>query len=108
MNFDSLLLTVWLLLGMGGASFFVFQIVKSIFPDHELLAAQQRLGVESAVRQYKHWSLPILAPFYRLAVPRIQQMKIPIYRQKKKQQFIAAGIEDQFDPDEFVGLKLVA
>lgn len=93
---------------MAGVGYFVFQIVKSVFPDADLLAAQQRLGVESAVRQYKHWSLPLLQPFYRMFVPRIQQMKIPLYRQKKKASFIAAGLTDQFDPDEFIGLKIIS
>jgi tight adherence protein C len=98
----------WLLLGISSAGYFTFSIVRSIFPDTELLAAQQRLGVESAVRQYRHWTLKMLSPFYRLLVPRIQQIKMPLYRQKKKTQFIAAGLSDQFDPDEFVGLKIAS
>lgn len=98
----------WLFLGMASTAYFVYTIVRSIFPDAELLAAQQRLGVESAVRQYRHWILKPLSRFYLLLVPRIQQIKMPLYRQKKKQQFIAAGLSDQFDPDEFVGLKIVS
>jgi tight adherence protein C len=98
----------WLILGMASIGFFTFQVVRSIFPDTELLAAQQRLGVESAVRQYRHWILKPLSSFYRLLVPRIQQMKMPLYRQQKKALFISAGIADQFDPDEFVGLKIVS
>lgn len=96
------------LLGSAAVAFFVFNIVKVVLPDASLLAAQQRLGVEHAVRQYRHWSLKFLAPFYRLLVPRIQQMKMPLYRQKKKADFVAAGLSDQFDADEFVALKVVA
>jgi tight adherence protein C len=107
-NFDHLLQILYLLSGMAGVGYFVFQIVKSIFPDKDLLAAQQRLGMESAVRQFKHWSLPFLLPFYRILVPRIQQIKMPLRRQKLKATFIAAGVDDQFDPDEFYGLKIVA
>jgi len=108
MNFDVYLMIFYGLAGTFAVGFFAYRIVQSIFPDPELLAAQQRLGVESAVRQYKHRILPILAPFYRALVPRIQQFKMPIYRQKKRTSFVAAGIDDQFDPDEFVGLKAVA
>lgn len=108
MGFEDLVRILVLFLGMGAVGFFVFNAVKAIFPDAELLAAQQRLGVESAVRQYRHWSLRYLSPFYRLLVPRIQQIKMPIYRQKMKREFIAAGIDDQFDADEFVGLKIIS
>lgn len=98
-------------LAMAGAfalAYFVFQLVKLLFPDQELLAAQARLGVESANREYRHWSLKFLAPFYKAMVPRIQQLKMPNYRQKQKRLFIVAGVDDQFDPDEFVGLKVVS
>lgn len=77
-------------------------------PDASVLAAQQRLGVESAVRPYRHWILRVLSPFFRLAATRIQRFKMPAYRQKKKVDFIAAGISDQFDADEFVGLKVIS
>lgn len=108
MTFDSVLSAVFQLLGMVCLGFFVFYAVKMVFPDQELLAAQQRLGVESAIRQYKHWSLKFLAPFFTVMVPRIQQIRMPIYRAKKKKQFVVAGVSDQFDPDEFVGLKVCA
>lgn len=77
-------------------------------PDASVLAAQQRLGVESAVRPYRHWILKLLSPFFRLAATRIQKFKMPVYRQKKKQDFVAAGISDQFDSDEFMGLKVIS
>ncbi|MDB5037718.1 MAG: Secretion system protein [Bacteriovoracaceae bacterium] len=108
MSFNDIWQKFLLLLGMASVGYLTFQMVKSIFPDTELLAAQQRLGVESAVRQYRHWSLKMLSPFYRLLVPRIQQIKMPLYRQEKKSLFIAAGLSDQFDPDEFVGLKVAS
>ena len=98
----------WLFLGMGASGYLAYRVVHNIFPDQQLLAAQQRLGVEFASRQYKHWILKSLAPFYRLLVPRIQQIKMPDYRRKMKMKFIAAGIDDQFDSDEFVGLKAIA
>jgi len=90
---------------MASLSYFVFQVVPLIFPDQELMAAQARLGVESASRQYRHWSLKFLSPFYKAMLPRIQQFKIPLYRQKKKRLFVVAGVDDQFSPDEFIGLK---
>lgn len=108
MNLDQLFYSLYILFGMAGIGIFVFQAVKLIFPDQKLMEAQARLGVESAVRQYRHWSLSFLSPFYRAMVPRIQQIKMPIYRQNKKQLFVAAGVDDQFDPDEFVGLKVAA
>lgn len=98
----------YLILGSLCLAFFVFNAVKILFPDQELLAAQERLGVESAVRNYKHWSLKFLSPFYRAMLPRIQQIKMPVYRAKKKDDFIVAGVDDQFDPDEFMGLKICA
>lgn len=106
MALDQLFYLIYILLGMLGTGIFVFHAVKLIFPDQKLLEAQARLGVESAVRQYRHWSLSVLSPFFRAMVPRIQQVKMPIYRQKKKQLFVTAGVDDQFDPDEFVGLKI--
>lgn len=93
---------------MGATGYLVYVVVMNLFPDTELLAAQQRLGVENAVRNYRHKILGLLAPFYRALVPRIQQIKMPLYRQEMKQKFIAAGLEDQFDPDEFAGLKVVS
>jgi tight adherence protein C len=108
LTFDYILSTSFQLLGMLCIGFFVFNAVKLIFPDQELLAAQQRLGVESANRVFRHWSLKFLSPFYSAMVPRIQQMKMPMYRQKKRKLFIVAGVSDQFDPDEFVGLKICA
>jgi len=107
-TFDHFLLIFYGLLGSSAVAFLVFNMVKVVMPDAGLLAAQQRLGVEHAVRQYRHWSLKFLAPFYRLLLPRIQQMKMPIYRQKKKTDFVAAGVLDQFDSDEFVGLKIAS
>jgi tight adherence protein C len=106
MDFGGLLFVVFSVVGMGCVGFFVFQAVKLVMPDQELMAAQARLGVESAVRQYRHWSLQFLSPFFRAMVPRVQQIKMPLYRQKKKMLFVAAGMDDQFDADEFVGLKI--
>jgi tight adherence protein C len=103
---DSVLHGLYVLLGMGAVGLFSFQVVKLVFPDQELLAAQARLGVESANRQYRHWSLRFLSPFFRSLVPRIQQIKMPLYRQKKRKLFMVAGVDDQFNPDEFVGLKI--
>ncbi len=108
MSFTDIVMLLVLFVGMGSVGFFSFQAIKSIFPDAELLAAQQRLGVESAVRQYRHWTLRMFSPMYRALVPRIQQIKMPIYRQKMKAQFISAGVDDQFDADEFVGLKIIS
>ncbi len=106
MSFDGVLSLSFQLLGMGSLGFFVFNAVKLIFPDQELLAAQQRLGVESANRVFRHWSLKYLSPFYGAMVPRIQQIKMPMYRSKMRKHFVVAGLSDQFDPDEFVGLKI--
>ena len=88
MDFDQLLRGCILIVGVGCFAYFIFNLVKLIFPDQELLAAQARLGVESANRQYRHWSLRFLAPFFKALVPRIQQFKMPIYRQQKKKQFL--------------------
>ena len=107
-GFDQFLLFFYGFMGSVAAGFFAFMLMKVILPDQALLAAQQRLGVESAVRQYRHKILELLAPFYRLLVPRIQQMKMPDYRQQMKVKFIAAGISDQFDADEFVALKIAS
>lgn len=107
-SYDLSLQISFYLLGMLSIGFFIFQIVKLVFPDQELLAAQARLGVESATRTYRHWSLKFLAPFYRALVPRIQQIKMPLFRQQKKVLFVTAGVDDQFDPDEFVGLKIIS
>lgn len=108
LNIDLWLQIFYGLVGSGAAGFFTFRLVKMIFPDAELLAAQQRLGVESAARKYRHKVLEIISPFVRLILPRIQQVKMPIYRQRKQLDFVAAGVADQFDPDEFVGLKIVS
>jgi tight adherence protein C len=105
---DGFLMVLYGLLGAAAAGYFGYSLAKMILPDAGLLAAQQRLGLESAVRQYRTKVLEILAPFYRLLVPRIQQIKMPLYRQTKKAEFVAAGVGDQFDPDEFVALKVVA
>lgn len=103
---DGVLQVLYVLFGMGAVGVFSFQLVKLVFPDQELLAAQARLGVESANRNYRHWTLRFLSPFFRSMVPRIQQIKMPLYRQKKRKLFRVAGVDDQFDPDEFMGLKV--
>jgi tight adherence protein C len=106
MDVGGLLYLIFLIVGVACVAFFVFQAVKLIMPDQDLMEAQARLGVESATRNYRHWSLKFLAPFFRAMVPRVQQIKMPLYRQKKKMLFVAAGMDDQFDADEFVGLKI--
>lgn len=106
MDVGGLLYLIFLFVGIACVAFFVFQAVKLIMPDQGLMEAQARLGVESATRNYRHWSLKFLAPFFRAMVPRVQQIKMPLYRQKKKMLFVAAGMDDQFDADEFVGLKI--
>lgn len=108
MGFDQIIETGTLVLGMSALGFFVYRTVKMAFPDEKLLAAQQRLGVDGGDRVFKHWSLKYLSPFYRMLVPRIQQIKMPKYRQNKRTLFVAAGLEDQFSPDEFVGLKIIS
>lgn len=108
MNLSGVYQYFWMLLGASAVGYLAFRMVMNLFPDAELLAAQQRLGVENANRQYRHWILGMTSQFYRLLVPRIQQIKMPIYRQKMKMNFIVAGVDDQFDPDEFVGLKFVS
>jgi tight adherence protein C len=107
-TFDTLLHTLYVLLGLAGAGSAGYFLVKIILPDQALLAAQQRLGLESAVRNYKHYSLKMLSPIYRGLVPRIQQIKMPRWRSDMKRKFVAAGVDDQFDPDEFMGLKFVS
>jgi len=108
MGFDQFLYFFYGLVGSAAVGFFSYTLVRLVLPDQSLLAAQQRLGVEFAVRQYRHWILKLLAPFYRLLVPRVQQIKMPLRRQKYKALFIAAGVSDQFDPDEFVALKIAS
>lgn len=102
------LMVLFMIIGAGAAGVFGYTIAKMVLPDASLLAAQQRLGVESAVRKYRSQILAILSQFYRVLVPRIQQIKMPLYRQQKKAEFISAGIDDQFDADEFVALKVVS
>jgi len=105
-GYDTILQFAYVLTGMAAVGVFSFSVIKMLFPDQELLAAQARLGVEHANRNYRHWSLRFLAPFFKALVPRIQQMKIPLYRQRKRKMFQVAGVDDQFEPDEFIGLKL--
>jgi len=107
-GFDSLLLSFYIVSGLTGAGLAGYFLIKIILPDQALLAAQQRLGLESAVRNYKHYSLKLLSPIYRGLVPRMQQIKMPRWRNEMKRKFIAAGVDDQFDPDEFMGLKFVS
>ncbi len=107
-SFDQFLMLFYGLVGTAAVGFFTYNLMRMVLPDQSLLAAQQRLGIEFATRQYRHWILKFLSPFYRLLVPRVQQMKMPIYRQKQRATFVAAGLSDQFDPDEFVALKIAS
>ncbi len=108
MNLDVYLLIFYGLAGTFCVGFCAYRIAFFAFPDPELLAAQQRLGVESATRQYRSAILKWLAPFFLAIVPRIQQFKIPNYRKRSRELFVAAGVDDQFDPDEFLALKIIA
>lgn len=108
MGFDYFLQVFYGLVGASAVAIFVYNVIQVILPDRGLLEAQQRLGVEFANRQYRHWILEYLSPFYRLMVPRVQQIKMPKYRKEMKVKFVAAGVSDQFDADEFFALKIAS
>lgn len=86
----------------------IYLLARMFFHQEEQRSAKQLLGEEEKDR--KQASNPIIKysrPFFsRYVVPIVRGMKIDAYRKTLKRKIIAAGMDDEFTPDELFSFKL--
>lgn len=68
-------------------------------------AARRELGVDGGPRQIDSPVLRMARPFYLLLMPLAKGMKAERWREKKSRQIVAAGLDEQVNPDELLAFK---
>lgn len=85
----------------------VYILARAFFHQEEARSAKQLLGEEDKDRKASNsiikWSRPF---FSRYVVPVVSTLKIDNYRKVLKRKLIAAGMQDEFSPDELFSFKL--
>ena len=84
----------------------IFIVVKALMPDEEKVLAQERLGVDTGKKHYSHKIIQYYSPLFPLILPLIKALSIDTYRTKMKKNFIAAGLGEELEPDEFMCFKI--
>ncbi|MBI3543186.1 MAG: type II secretion system F family protein [Deltaproteobacteria bacterium] len=85
----------------------VYLIARMFFHQEEQRSAKQLLGEESEDRKASNAVIKYSRPFFsRYVVPTVRGMKIDPYRKVLKRKLIAAGMSDEFTPDELFSFKL--
>lgn len=100
---DSLtLLVAYIFVGSG-----VYMMARMFFHQEEQRSAKQLLGEEEKDRKASNAVIKYSRPFFsRYVVPIVRGMKIEKYRKVLKRRLIAAGMEEEFSPDELFAFKL--
>lgn len=100
---DSLTLLVAYGFIFGG----VYTMVRMFFLQEEARSAKQLLGEEEKNRKASNAIIKYSRPFFsRYVVPIVSGMKIEPYRKVLKRKLIAAGMSEEFTPDELFSFKL--
>ncbi|MEW6057421.1 MAG: type II secretion system F family protein [Bdellovibrionota bacterium] len=86
----------------------VYMMARTFFYQEEARSAKQLLGEDDKNRKVSNnpvikWSRPF---FSRYVVPVVSGLKIDAYRAVLKRKLIAAGMADEFSPDELFSFKL--
>lgn len=96
-----------LLVALGFVFTGVYLMARTFFHQEEARSAKQLLGEEEKDRKASNsvikWSRPF---FSRYVVPTVSGLKIDDYRRVLKRKLIAAGMQDEFTPDELFSFKL--
>lgn len=96
-----------LLVALGFVFTGVYLMARTFFHQEEARSAKQLLGEEDKDRKASNsvikWSRPF---FSRYVVPVVSGLKIDDYRKVLKRKLIAAGMQDEFTPDELFSFKL--
>ncbi len=85
----------------------VYMMARAFFHQEETRSAKQLLGEEDKNRKASNVVIKYSRPFFsRYVVPVVQGLKIDAYRKVLKRKLIAAGMGDEFTPDELYSFKL--
>lgn len=85
----------------------VYMMARMFFHQEEARSAKQLLGEEEKNRKASNAVIKYSRPFFsRYVVPVVQSMKIDAYRKTIKRKLIAAGMTEEFTPDELFAFKL--
>lgn len=100
---DSLtLLVAYCFIGAG-----VYMMARMFFHQEEARSAKQLLGEEEKDRKASNIVIKYSRPFFsRYVVPIVRGLKIDDYRKILKRKLIAAGMDEEFTPDELFAFKL--
>ncbi len=98
-------LTMWVALGFIFVA--VYLVVRAFFQQEEQRSAKQLLGEEEKDRKASNAIIRYSRPFFnRYVVPVVSTLKIDGYRTSLRRRIIAAGMRDEFTPDELFSFKL--
>jgi tight adherence protein C len=85
----------------------VYIMSRMFFHQEEARSAKQLLGEEEKNRKASNVIIKYSRPFFsRYVVPIVQGLKIDPYRKVLRRKLIAAGMLDEFSPDELFSFKL--
>ncbi len=85
----------------------VYMIARAFFFQEEARSAKQLLGEEDKTRKASNVIIKYSRPvFSRYVVPIVAGLRIDSARKALKRKLIAAGMRDEFTPDEFFSFKL--
>lgn len=85
----------------------VYTMSRMFFHQEEARSAKQLLGEEEKNRKASNAVIKYSRPFFsRYVVPVVSGLKIDGYRKTLKRKLIAAGMQEEFTPDELFSFKL--
>ncbi|MDR3607440.1 MAG: type II secretion system F family protein [Oligoflexia bacterium] len=99
---DNVLTAAYALIGGG-----VFVVARMLLQEEESRAAQDNLS-DRNIRKSTNFLVRVTRPFFtNYVVPIIRGKDFwDVSRRKYRRKLIAAGMKDEFTPDEFIGFKL--
>ncbi len=96
------------LLIYGAAFLFAFVLAYELTPDTVHAEVRKRLGMtDEGRRTSRETILRIFRPFYLLLTPRIAERDFSQQRARLSKQLIAANLQEEMNPDEFIAFKIV-
>ena len=85
----------------------VYLMARTFFHQEEARSAKQLLGEEDKDRKASNVVIKYSRPFFsRYVVPTVSTLKIDEYRKVLRRKLIAAGMQEEFSPDELFSFKL--
>lgn len=97
-----ILLTAYAFIGIA-----VYLVGRAFFHQEEERSAKQLLGEDVQERKASNVIIKYSRPFFsRYVVPIVKDLKIDDYRKKLRRKIIAAGMSEEFSPNELFAFKL--